>query len=250
MFTRIQVSVEGRVIKSLRIFQWDTILVVVCIFVIMVAATAIYWLLYLMGYGTHPAGVWEAGLIFLGAAGTTLVVIVIILGGAIRYFLRKEIGLGLLRIAFCIILVLTWFMPLVFLRSDPFAQGFHSKVSSSVDVEELLIWADEQFRLPREDYTTRVMIGYFDGEGNPISYPEGTLTREPPDRLKELGPFYTLYFYTDGEGKQIVDIVWGGGFGHWGLRIGSSDLNQYNRTLDGTLLEWKPRLWVLGMHGG
>jgi hypothetical protein len=205
-----------------------------------------------MGYGTRSAGILEAGLIFLGAAGLTLVVLAIMLGSAIRYFLRKEIIIGFSRIAFCIILVLTWFTPLIFIDTDPFTQGFYTKVSETVDVEELLIWADEQFRLheKEKDYTTRVMFGFQDVEGNPISYPEGTLTREPPDSLKELGLSYTLYFYSDAEGKQVIYIVWGGGFGHWGLLIGSSNLNESNRVIDAPLIEWKPRLWVLGMHGG
>jgi hypothetical protein len=126
--------------KSLRIFQWDTILLVVCIFVIVATAIAVYWLIYLAGYNTRAAAVLGSSFILLGAAGVTLVVIVIILGSAIRYFLRKKIGIGLSRIAFCITLVLTWLMLLAFFRSDdPFAQGFHSKVSESVDVEELLI---------------------------------------------------------------------------------------------------------------
>ena len=150
--------------KSLRILQWDTILLVVCIFVIVAAAIAVYGLLYFMGYGTHPAGILASGFILLGAAGVTLVAIVIILGNAIRHFWRKEIGTGLSRIAFSLTLVLIWFIPLVLLRSDPFAQGFYAKVSQSVDAEELLIWADEQFSLPRDNAPTLVMIGYTDRE--------------------------------------------------------------------------------------
>ena len=245
--------------KSLKTLQRDTILLVVCILVIMATAIAVYRVLYLAGYGARPSGVLESIIILLAAAAITLVIIVLILMSAIRYFLRKEISMGLSRIAFCLTLVLIWFIPLAFLRSDPFARGFHSKVSESVDAKELLIWADEQFHLHGKDYTSRVMIGFYDEEGTlithpggkPIIYPAGNmLTREPPARLKELGQAYTLCFYTDEEGKQIMEIVWGSGFGHWGLLIGSADLNQYNTNIDGTLIEWEPRLWVFGMSGG
>ncbi|MFZ1619471.1 MAG: hypothetical protein WAT72_02360 [Microgenomates group bacterium] len=244
--------------KSLKLFERDTILLVVCILVILTAAIAGYWLSYLAGYGARPAGVLESGLIFLVAVAITLVVIVMILISAIRYFLRKEIGVGLSRIVFCIIPVVIWLLSFAFLRSDPFAQGFHSKVSESVDVEELLIWADEQFYLHGKGYTTLARI-YHDAEGNlitypgegPITLPEGSkLTRPPPDKLEELGQSYILDFYTDEEGKQIMEIAWGSGFGHWGLLIGSSTLNEYNRATDGTLIEWEPRLWVFGMSGG
>jgi hypothetical protein len=236
--------------KSLKIFKWDTILLVVCMLVILATAIAIYWLLYLTGYGARSSGVFESAFIVLGAVVITLVVIVTILGSAVRYFLQKEIRIGLTRIAFCLTLGLTWFVPFAVLHSDPFAHGFQAKASASIDVEELLLWADEQFRLNREDHTERITTVYYNEEGKPIIHPEGTLTRKPPDSLKELGPFYFFYIYTDEEGKQIMDILWGGGFGHWGLRIGSLDLNQYDRATDGTLIEWKPRLWVLGMHGG
>ncbi len=235
--------------KYLKTFQWDTILFVVAILAISVVSIAIYWLLYLAGYGAHAGGVLGVAYIFVVAGVSTLVVIFIILGSAIKHFRRKESGLGLSRIAFCITLLVLWPITLTVLRSDPFTQGFQTKASEAIDVEELLIWADEQFYSSQNDDPKIVLISYNE-TGKLIASPEGILKQEPPDTLKELGQPYVLHFYTDREGKQVMSILWGGGFGRWGLQIGSSDLNQYNRSLDGTIIEWKPRLWVLGMHGG
>jgi hypothetical protein len=77
--------------KYLPPFQWDTILLVVCIFVITAVGIAVYWLIYLMGYDDPRFSrvLLTVGLLLV-AFMITLATLVIMLISASISFYRKQ----------------------------------------------------------------------------------------------------------------------------------------------------------------
>jgi hypothetical protein len=242
------VAIGGYPVKYLRAFPRDIVLFVGCLVAVVAIFIASYWSIYLMGYDEpHPGRVMLTVFLLLTAFVIIFATVVAMFASAFISFKRKQFRLGSSRVGLCLVLILVSFVAFLFLRwSTPFARGFRAKVSASVNIEQLIGWATDQFQ-ENSSGTTRYVIC----PDNVIDLRSGEAMIDqikPPDGLNEIGSAYNIYMYTDDEGKRIMDIIWGGGFGHWGLRIGASELNQYNQ--DNNLLEWKPRIWVLGLTGG
>jgi hypothetical protein len=61
--------------------------------------------------------------------------------------------------------------------------------------------------------------------------------------IRDGPPRYLVVEPGQGSGEPYVHVVWGGGFGHWGLKAGSTSL----RIVDDARnyhLEWKPGLYA------
>jgi len=87
----------------------------------------------------------------------------------------------------------------------PFTYGFREQMRSKADIEDIRDWLKT---LSKEDCI-------------------GDMGRLPYSRLSEsvkvLNSKYAV-FSTDENGNPRVRLIWGGGFGHWGVEIGMKDM--------------------------
>jgi len=80
-------------------------------------------------------------------------------------------------------------------------EGFCDWARQSIDVEALRAWRDERLR-------------------GPVSHDFIDLSQWPPFVAKVSPQYVTVY---DGEAR----LVWGGGFGHWGVAVGRPDREEH-----------------------
>lgn len=184
-------------------------------------------LFYLAGFGKITEGVGVFGNVLFMLSALVLTTLLVVLR---TFSLRpeKHVVQKLIRFTFPFVVIVLW-LGLQEPGYIAFTRGFLDKLRTDVSADQLQTWAVRvlsdhpsqraDIPLPMEQYPDLVR----------------NIRKETPADIRIMG--------NRDEGQRHVDIMWGGGFAGWGLRIGAP---QFRMKSDRFIysLEWRPGMYV------
>jgi hypothetical protein len=106
--------------------------------------------------------------------------------------------------------------------ATPFTYGFRDRIRSKADIPAIRVW------LRTFDKSA------YQEPGDPVPRDQW------PESLRALKPPWRVFLEPDKKGNPQIRIVWGGGIFHWGLTIGTEDMEIPPAELDDKFEAWLP----------